>query len=146
MIDGPPTRIERLPPAIVVRSLADARTALAPGLSVTLLSARGAAMFAGTLFWQALVRAAGLHERPGCADILDCADGSGRALEALRLGQKLLVLDPSSVGAADIAERGARLGAIVMPRRPAALDLGEHGAHRRLAAWLASHDTGSPRA
>jgi hypothetical protein len=137
MIAGP-----TLPPAIVVRGLADARTALGPGRPVTLLSARGAAMFAGVLFWQALMDAAGLHERPDCVDVLDCADGSGRALEGLRLNQRLLILEPGSVGAADIAERAVRQGSLVLTRRPAALDLAERGAQRRLAAWL---DPGRPQ-
>ncbi len=122
----------------MVRSLAEARIALAPRRPVTLLSARGAAMFAGVLFWQALVHAA-LSEADGtpCDDILDCADAPGRALEALRLRQRAIVLEPGSIGFEDVVSRAALLGVRVLPGRPEAFDCGARGAERRVAAWLA---------
>ncbi len=135
--------IERLPPACLVRSLAEARIALAPGAPVTLLSARGAAIFAGTLFWQALVGAA--RAQAGgtvLADILDCADASGRALEALRLGQRVIVLEPVSVGYTDVVERASVLGAAVLAVRPPALDCGRRDAERRVGAWLGDDRAG----
>ena len=110
---------------------------MAPRRPVTLLSARGAAMFAGVLFWQALVGAA--REEAGemvVADMLDCADASGRALEALRLGQRWIVLEADSIGHADVADRAAALGAQILTRRPEALDCGRRGAFREVAAWL----------
>jgi hypothetical protein len=125
------------PPAVVVHGLADIRTALQPGLSVTLLSAPGAALYAGAGWWRALMATAEA-EAPGreLIDILDCADAAGRALEALRAGQSLLVL-LACPGRTDIATIACSLGAHLLAARPPALDLAEPGAARRLAGWLA---------
>ena len=123
--------------AVVVHGLADARNALAPGLPVTLLSARGAALYAGCLWWRALVataRAERLHL--AVADILDCADAPGRALEALRAGQSLLVLEPCP-GRADVEGAAAECGAVLLAMRPPALDLASPRALRQLQCWLA---------
>ena len=127
-----------LPPALVIHGLVHARLALSPGRPVTLLSAPNAAAFAGCGWWRALVGLA-LAEYPGAAaeDVLDCGAAPGRALEALSVGCRLLVLAPCPAFA-DIAERAARLGAAVLPDRPAAVDLAERGAERRLAAWLSA--------
>lgn len=118
------------PPAVVVHGLRQARAALAPGLPVTLLSARGAASYAGCGWWRALMQAAGAE-----FDILDCADAPGYAMAALRIGQRAIVLDPGPAFAA-VSAAAATLGAIVLAERPGALDLAEPGAERRLLAWL----------
>ena len=119
------------PPAVVVHGLRDARAALAPGLPVTLLSARGAAIYAGCGWWRALIEACGAE-----IDILDCADAPGYAMAALRIGQRRIVLDPGPAFPA-VSAAAATLGAIVIAERPAALDLAERGAaERRLLAWL----------
>jgi hypothetical protein len=118
------------PPAVVVHGLRDARAALAPGLPVTLLSARGAAVYAGCGWWRALMQAAGAE-----FDILDCADAPGYAMAALRIGQRAIVLDPGPAFAA-VSAAAATLGAAVLADRPPALDLAEPGAQRRLLAWL----------
>lgn len=118
------------PPAVVVHGLRQARAALAPGLPVTLLSARGAASYAGCGWWRALMQAAGAE-----FDILDCADAPGYAMAALRIGQRAIVLDPGPAFAA-VSAAAATLGAIVLAERPVALDLAEPGAERRLLAWL----------
>ena len=132
--DDTPGLKEALPPAVIVHGLAMAQAALAPGLAVTLLSAPGAALYAGVGWWQALVHAASSGRK--IPDILDCADAPGRALEALRAGQRRIVLRaPPSVWE-DIAERAAGIGASVLAEAPASLDLGQPGAERRLAAWL----------
>jgi hypothetical protein len=124
-------------PAVVVRGLDDARRALAPGLGATLISAPGAAGFAGCGWWRALVASVSA-ERPGLvrADILDCADAPGRALEAMRIGQRLLVLE-ACPGRADVAEAAASCGAVLLGARPAALDLGDRRQVAHLASWLA---------
>ncbi len=123
----------KLPPAVVVHGLDDARHALAPGRPVTLLSGPGAAIYAGAGWWRALVAASGTAG----PDVLDCADAPGRAMEALRAGCRLLVLDPAVPAAPLVAARAAAIGALVLPDRPPALDLAQPGAERRLAAWLA---------
>ncbi len=135
----------RLPPAVIVHGLADVRLALAPGRPVTLLSAPGAALYAGPAWWRALLGAAG----PGPAevvDILDCADGSGAALAALRVGQIRLVLWPEAPGAAAVRTVAEAQGGFVLPAAPPALDLGARGAERRLADWLLRATTGDKTA
>jgi hypothetical protein len=128
----------RLAPAVVVHSAEDVRAALGHGLPVTLVSASGAALYAGAAWWIALMTAA-RTENPGrlFADILDCGDAPGRAAEALRLGQRRLVLHPVPPAMFDrVRLMAEELGAAVLPTMPEALDLARPGAARRLAAWL----------
>jgi len=120
-----------LAPAIVIHGLAHARLALGPGRPVTLLSAPGAALYAGCGWWRAVVAASGAAG----PDVLDCADAAGRALEALSAGCRWLVLLPCPAWEG-VAERAAAQGACLLRERPPALDLAEPGASRRIAAWL----------
>ena len=124
-------------PAVMVHGPADARLALSAGSPVTLLSAPGAALYAGCGWWRALVdevRAAAPDV--AVADILDCAEGSGQALAALRLGQRLLVLWPSAPGWDAVAAIAAEQGGAVLRAAPSALDLSVRGAAQRLHDWL----------
>jgi hypothetical protein len=125
-------------PAVVVHDLDHARDALSVKRPVLLLSARGAALYAGEAWWMSLIGEA-LARHPGCdaLDVLDCADAPGRALAALRIGQKRLILDPSCPAFAAVAACAGTLAAAVLGDRPPALDLAEPGATRRLDAWLA---------
>lgn len=124
-------------PAVIVHGLEDARAAVAHGWPVTLLSARGAALYAGCGWWQAVVEAA-RAEFPAtdADDLLDCADAPGRALEALRVGLRNLVLDADCPGFPTVERVAAELGARILPAAPVALDLAQRGARRRLPAWL----------
>jgi hypothetical protein len=124
-------------PAVIVHGLTDARAALTPALPVTLLSAPGAALFAGCLWWRELVAAA-RAEYPctQATDILDCADASGFAMGALRSGVTRLVLWPQAPAHASVAAVAAAQGGFVLPQAPPALDLADRGAIRRLGAWL----------
>lgn len=105
-------------PAVVL-GLADVRAALADGRRRVLVSAEGAGVWAGCLWWRALI---GLAEAefPGLveADVLDCADSPGQAMAALRSGCRWIVLDPACPAA--LAVRGAAigLGAVVLDARP----------------------------
>lgn len=124
-------------PAVVIHGLAHARMALAIGRPVTLLSAPGAALFAGCGWWRAVVeRARSEHASVPMDDILDCADAPGFALGALRIGQRLLVLSPTAPGWQSVAAIAASLGGEVLTSRPPALDMAERDAARRLADWL----------
>jgi len=124
-------------PAVTVHGLEDARQALGAGRPVVLLSAEGAALFMGCGWWVALVRAArASFPATEAVDVLDCADAAGRAMEALRAGQRALVLAPDCAGFAAVRSAAGALSAIVLPQRPVSLDLAEPGAERRLAAWL----------
>jgi hypothetical protein len=132
----------RSPPAVMIHSAADARSALATGLPVTLVSAPGAALYAGAGWWTALIAAA-RSEHPGVQfeDILDCGDAPGRAAEALRAGQRKLVLLPVPPASYERVRSMAEvLGAVLLPRMPEALDLGRPGARRLLRDWLVQGD------
>lgn len=122
------------PPAVIIHGSADARAAVAPGRPVTLLSAPGAGLYAGCLWWQGVVEAV---RRDGVMEILDCADGSGQAMAALRCGLRNLVLWPDAPGWDAVAEIADTLGGCVLPEAPPALDMAQRGAERRLDAWLA---------
>ncbi len=124
-------------PAVVVHDLDHARDALSVKRPVLLLSARGAALYAGEAWWMSLIGEA-LAREPGCdaLDVLDCADAPGRALAALRIGQKRLILDRSCPAFSAVAAGAAERGATVLRERPPALDLAKPGATRRLEAWL----------
>ena len=124
-------------PAVIVHGLADAQAALAPGLPVTLLSAPGAVLSGGCLWWRALIATARAeHEKTDATDILDCADASGMALGALRSSVCRLVLWPEAPGWNAVAAIAERHGGFVLPAAPAALDLAHRNAIRRLHAWL----------
>ncbi len=129
----------KLPPAVIVHGLGMAQAALATaaGRPLTLLSGEGAGAYAGVAWWQALVAAATVPEACIC-DVLDCGGAAGRALEALRAGQKLIVLRAGDVVWQDLAWRAANLGATLLADAPPALDLADRQAWRGLDAWLAA--------
>lgn len=116
----------------MVHGLAHARLALAPGRPVTLLSAPGAAIYAGCLWWQQLLAEAGCEKLA----LLDCADAPGRALEALKLGLKGIVLHAPPSAFALVAEIASAQDAVLLGHPPRALDLAQQGAVRHLEAWL----------
>ena len=123
-------------PAVIVHGLDMARAALDAGRQAgrlpTLLSAPGAGAYAGVGWWLALMRLAGADDH-----ILDCGAAPGRALEALRAGQKRLILQADPRIWADVAGRAQSCRAVLLAAPPPALDLGQPGAYRNLPAWLA---------
>ncbi|MHB1303851.1 MAG: hypothetical protein ACYCZB_10305 [Acidiphilium sp.] len=119
------------PPAVIVRDLAGIAAVQAIGAPALLMSPPGYALHAGALWWQALLAEAAWS---GPA-LLDCADAAGRAAEALRLGLAV-VLDGATPAFPRLAMMAAELGLSLLDKPPPALDLAEHGAPRRLAAWL----------
>ena len=127
------------PPAVAVHCLAQARAVISRGREAVLISGRGAGWYAGAPWWMAMMAAA-QDGRAAGIDILDCADAPGAAMAALRLGQRLLVLDERCPAFRRVAAIARALNAEVVPTRPPCLDLGEAGAERRLAAWLGAGD------
>jgi hypothetical protein len=124
-------------PAVVIHSLADARNALAVGRAVTLLSAPGAALYAGSGWWRALIDAAHReYSSVPMRDILDCADASAFAIGAIRTGQKLLILQPDAPARQAVAAIAASHGAELLATRPPALDMAQRSTQRRLHEWL----------
>src|SRR5438309_2348159 len=103
-------------PAVIVHGLADSKAALALGLPVTLLSAPGAALYAGCLWWREVIAAAraGSPQHQAVTDILDCADAAGAAMGALRSGVSRLVLWPDTPGWSAIAAIAERQGGFVL--------------------------------
>jgi hypothetical protein len=120
------------PPAVIIHGLADARLALSLRRPVTLLSAPAAALYAGCLWWQSLIAAAAT-EQPA---FLDCADAPGRAVEALRLGLRGVILTCEPELFAAVTGIAQAKGAVLLATAPTALDLASHNATRRLEAWL----------
>jgi hypothetical protein len=120
------------PPAVIVHSLADARLAISRHLPVTLLSAPGAAVYAGCAWWRALIAAVATDP----PNFLDCADAPGRAVEALGLGLSGIILDCAPVLFAAVTAIAKAQRAVVLEAAPPALDLALPGAERRLDAWL----------
>jgi hypothetical protein len=113
-------------PAVIVHSFGEAvaslREAQAIGRGVTLLSAPGAALYAGCGWWRALVEAArAKYPDVPCADMLDCADGTGQALAALRIGLTRLVLWPDAPGREAVVAIAQTLGGFVLPAPPPAV-------------------------
>jgi hypothetical protein len=123
-----------LPPAVTIHGLDHARSALAPGRPVTLLSAPGAGTYAGVGWWRALIATAGGDTPP--PDILDCGQAAGRVLEALRAGQRLIVIRAGDAIFTELATLAAASGAELLRTPPPSLDLGQPNAARHLAAWL----------
>jgi hypothetical protein len=128
--------------AVVVHGIGEVRRVLAPACPVTLLSAPGAALYSGCGWWRALVKRAHA-EFPAIAidDILDCADASGYALGALRIGQRCIILHSEAPGRSAVVAIAASCGGEVLAARPPALDMAERGAARRLHDWLQMRTT-----
>lgn len=152
MSEAPGQRPSTPAPALVVRGAGEAAAALAlaGGRRVLLLSAPGAAGFLGAAGWRALLDAAAAAA-PGLPfeAALCCADAPGLALAALRAGCRGIVLDAACPAFATVAGAAAEAGALLLPARPVALDLGgvdlgRAQGRQRLAAWLetAPHDSG----
>ncbi len=116
----------------MIHSLPHARLALAHGRPVTLLSAPGAALYAGCLWWRALIEAA----ETDCPHFLDCADAPGRAVEALKLGLPGVILTCEEALFAAVDSIARAQGAVLLAAAPPAIDLALRNAERRLPAWL----------
>jgi len=121
-----------LAPAIIVHGFADARRAMAPGRPFTMLSAPGAARYAGCLWWQQLLAQSGFRG----LSFLDCGAAPGRALEALKLGITGVILTGSPENFVLVGDIAAAQAALLLGQAPPALDLGKHGATATIETWL----------
>ncbi len=139
-----------LPPAIVVHGLAHAKAALAAaaelGVPVTLMSAKGAAGYAGPSWFRAVIdEARAAHPQVQVSAVLDCGDMPGYALAALRDGVAVIRFAGETTG--KIADIAAQCGARVIVERPEALDLATIERARRdpeqaCRDWLERHADG----
>lgn len=145
----PPAGAETMP-AVIIHGLDHARRALAAAgpAGVLLLSAPGAASYAGAPWFLAVVAAAReAHPLVPCRWALDCAEAPGLALAAIRAGVDTVILDLACPAYAQVAAAAAEAGAGLWPHAPPALDMATLDPKRRddlarLRAWLAA--IGSP--
>ncbi|MEX2648714.1 MAG: hypothetical protein WD673_06840 [Alphaproteobacteria bacterium] len=128
--------------AIVVHGRDDvavvARLSLELEIPVTLLTAPGAADYAGPDVLLAMVRH-GLAEAPesDVEAVIDCADAAGRALAALRAGWTRVLFTGSAETAARLADIAQQCGATLLTERPEARDAGGDAIDAvRLRNWL----------
>ncbi len=135
---------------IVVHSLADAHAAVkaaaALGVPVTLMSAPGAALYVGPLWFKALVReACAAAPEARVTAVLDCADAPGAVLAALRAGLKCVRFSGTGEVRERLAAIAAAEGASLDDDVPADLDLGdERDAEAACRAIFAAATGGTP--
>ena len=116
--------------AVVVHGMDHARAALCAAtemdVAVRLLSAPGAAAFAGALWFERLIAEA-RREFPDaeCDAALDCGDSAGLALGALRQGLPLIRFHGPKAVTGRVAAIARRQGAALDAGRGAALDLAQ---------------------
>ena len=130
-------------PAVTIHSLDEGDRVLRCRRPVTILSAPGAALYAGAGWWRAVVAelTAG-HPQAPFIEVLDCADAPGRAAEALRAGQRRILFRPESAALfASVSAMAEAYGAEIWTERPPSLDMATRGAERQLAVWLAGPRT-----
>ncbi|MDE2514488.1 MAG: hypothetical protein KGL12_00540 [Rhodospirillales bacterium] len=129
---------------MIIHGARDAETVLhvAAGRAVLLLSAPGAALFAGIGWWRALIGDARAAHPGPWQEALDCADAAALALAALRVGQRGLILWPDAPGRAAVAAIARDCGALLLDGAPPCLDLAGHPAPDRLATWLSGAAAG----
>lgn len=142
-------------PVFVVHSLAHAVAALTAaaksGRPVIVLSAPGAALYAGPGWWRGLIEAArAAAPTARCTAILDCADNAGAAQGAIRAGVEAIVFTGRADVAARLADIAGQRGIEMVTERPAAvLDLAElffadaDKLHRRCAEALGQSSAAS---
>ncbi len=128
--------------AITVHSLDHARAALAAaaalGRPVTLVSAPGAAGYAGVAWFRKVVALAAA-DQPGVtvSAVLDCADKPGLVMAALRQGLSRVCFTGSRAAAAKLSAIATAQGAEIVARPRRALDLrGVADPEAACRAWL----------
>jgi hypothetical protein len=138
----PPKRPSPLPPAVLVRHLEDAIAALdvarALKRPVTLLSPDEAALWLGP-GWLVAVAKEAAKAVPGakCRKLLDCADRPDLAQAALRQGTDAILFTGKPRVAAKLADIVAAYRAILLRKRPPALELaGTREPADALRQWL----------
>ena len=128
--------------AIVIHDLEHARAALAAaaacGRPVTLLSAPGAAGFAGApWFLKVVALAAAEHPDADYVAVLDCGDKPGPALAALRQGARAIRYSGPKATAEKLAAIAGQYGARLETGRIEAHDLrGAADSAAACRAWL----------
>lgn len=128
VVRGMGKRSETSGRVVIVHSLEHARAAVAAaaalGVPVTLLSAPGAAAYAGAgWFLKVVARALGEHPQVRAAAVLDCGGAPGHALGALRQGLRAIRFTGPPATTARIAAIARQYGAVLYKGSGPALDL-----------------------
>ena len=129
--------------ALIVHNLAHARAALGAagtlGVPVVLISAAGAAAYAGAAYFLEFTsRAMAEHPEAAARTVLDCGPEPGLALGALGAGCPAIRYTGPRASRVKIADIAARAGARVDNSRYRALDLLDAGDARTACyEWLA---------
>lgn len=132
--------------AIIIHDLEHARAALAAaaafGRPVILVSAPGAACYAGAAwFLKVVALAAADHPEAEWDAVLDCADHPGHVLAALRQGAKAVRFGGPKRIAAKLVAIAQRDGARVETGRLKAFDLrGEANPRAACRSWIGGTD------
>ncbi len=131
---------------IIIHDLEHAKAALSAagrlGITVTLMSAPGAAAYLGAAVFRDMVAEAAraCPDAAYCA-VLDCGEDAGLALGALRNGVKRIRVEAACEVKARIAGIAAQTGAMLWREDLEALDLldgdGAEEAYEACRAWLA---------
>lgn len=113
--------------ALVVHGIDDALQAVAAargiGGPVTLISAPGAAAYAGPLWFKALVEQARVAAPDlTVSGVLDCDDDAGHAMAALRAGVEAIVFTGDDAVADKLSAMAETTGAHVHRSRPSCCD------------------------
>lgn len=118
----------RATPAVIVHSLAHARAAIEAAarlrVPVVVESAKGAAGYAGPMWFLEVVRAARAgHPKVNVTAVMDCGDSPGYALAALRAGCRAIRIDAPRPVKAKIKAIARQYGAVLRGGKTRALDL-----------------------
>ncbi len=113
--------------ALVVHGTEDARQGAAAARDLnaplTLISAPGAAAYAGPVWFLALVeQARAVSPETPIGGVLDCADDPGHAMAALRAGVEAIVFMGDDTVSDKLATLAEASGAVVLRRRPPCCD------------------------
>ena len=113
--------------ALVVHGIDDALQAVAAARDLdtplTLISAPGAAAYAGPVWFLALVeQARAASPDLPIAGVLDCADDAGHAMAALRAGVEAIVFTGDDPVAGKLSAIAEASGAVVLRARPSCCD------------------------
>jgi len=130
--------------AIMVRNgdeaIAAVRTAVAHGVALTVVSPPGAALFAGPIWFQAIVRAARaeVEATAPVTFVLDCADSPGAALAAIRARVEAVSFSGKGAARARLAAITKRAGVAFLAPPVDVFDMARNPGPDALIAWFSS--------
>jgi len=134
---------------VMVRNAAEAieaaRAATLAGRSLTIVSPPGAALFAGPIWFKALIDAVREEIAPTAAVtfMLDCADSPGAVLASIRARIKAVSFHGNARALARLKAIAKSTGVVLQAPPAAAFDLSKCTDPEALAAWFSSRSSSS---